>query len=110
MRESLAKVLQACGFEVTMAGDGVEGIATFRANPTDLVITDLVMPKKEGLETIMELHREFPNAKIIAMSGGTRHDETVFLRAAQKLGAHRWLQKPFGMDQLLGAVNELLNP
>lgn len=110
MRESLAKVLEAKGHEVIVAGDGQEGMAAFRAHSPDLVITDLVMPRKEGLETIMELRRDHPNTRIIAMSGGTRHDETVFLRAAQKLGAHRWLQKPFGLDQLLGAVNDLLNP
>ena len=86
--------------------DGNDGLAKFRANPIDLVLMDLVMPTKEGIETIMELHREFSDAKIIAMSGAI-HSEG-YLRLAGRLGASRTLDKPFTADRLLSAVDTAL--
>src|SRR5258708_24819935 len=71
VRSVLALGLKARGFEVEQACDGVMGDRLFRKNPADLVITDLIMPEKEGLQTIADLIRDFPNIKIIAMSGGS---------------------------------------
>jgi DNA-binding response OmpR family regulator len=106
VRDMLAVTLTAAGHTVVQAENGREGAKLFRAAPTDLVITDLVMPDREGLETISELRAEWPTLPIIAMSGGMR--SPVYLRLATKLGAQRTLAKPFTADALLGAIDELL--
>jgi DNA-binding response OmpR family regulator len=72
------------------------------------VITDLVMPDKEGLETIMELRRKHPAVKIIAMSGGGRINARDFLRVAKVLGADRTFTKPFLSQELIAAIDDLL--
>jgi len=107
-RQMLQQALERAGYEVTTARDGSEGLQRFRAAPTDLVITDILMPEKEGLETIMDLRREFPTVKIIAVSGGGRTGGLNFLDIAERLGAQRTLQKPFGLREMLAAVHELL--
>jgi DNA-binding response OmpR family regulator len=107
-RRMLHQVLERAGYEVVVAQDGNEGLERFRADPTDLIITDILMPEKEGLETIMELRREFPQAKIIAMSGGGRAGNLNFLEIAAVLGAQRTLHKPFELQEMLEAVRDLL--
>jgi len=93
---------------VLEAADGIEGLEIYRQEPTDLVITDLIMPEKEGIETIIELKRDFPEVKIIAMSGGGRIEPESYLNIAQKLGALQTLTKPFDRKELLEAVHNLL--
>lgn len=107
-RRMLCQVLDRAGYDVIEARDGVEGLQRFREAPTDLVITDILMPEKEGLETIMDFQREFPETKIIAMSGGGRTGNLNFLEVARRLGAQRTLQKPFGLQEMLKVVHELL--
>lgn len=107
-RRMLCQVLDRAGYDVIEARDGVEGLQRFRETPTDLVITDILMPEKEGLETIMDFRREFPETKIIAMSDGGRTGNLNFLEVARRLGAQRTLQKPFGLQEMLKAVHELL--
>lgn len=107
-RRMLHQVLERAGYEVVVARDGSEGLERFRADPTDLIITDILMPEKEGLETIMDLRREFPEAKIIAMSGGGRAGNLDFLEIAGVLGAQRTLHKPFKLQEMLEAVRDLL--
>jgi DNA-binding response OmpR family regulator len=107
-RQILQQALERAGYEVTTARDGSEGLRRFRAAPTDLVITDILMPEKEGLETIVDLRREFPAVKIIAISGGGRTGSLNFLDIAERLGAQRTLQKPFGLHEMLAVVHELL--
>lgn len=109
VRALVQRALRADGYETRTAGDGDEGIRSYREAPADLVIVDLFMPAKEGIETIMELRQEFPDVKIIAMSGGL-HGRMNLLSAAGHLGAHRTLAKPFGAGELLAAVRELLEP
>lgn len=109
IRTTLDGVLRAAGYATRTAPNGVEGIQMIRDQPADLVITDLFMPEKEGIETIMELHQEFPDLKIIAMSGGL-YGRMDLLTAAAHLGAHRILAKPFGGDELLAMVRELVRP
>ncbi|MDB6113590.1 MAG: response regulator receiver domain [Lacunisphaera sp.] len=104
LREMLSSALARAGHIVIEARDGRQGANLFRAAPPDLVITDLVMPEQEGLETIIELHREWPALPIIAISGGG----SLYLAMAAKLGAHRILAKPFALSVLLLAVAELL--
>src|SRR5689334_17055500 len=69
LRTVLGQTLESAGYQVALAGDGIQGMAACSANPVDLVVTDLVMPQQEGMETIMQLRRDFPKVAIIAMSG-----------------------------------------
>ena len=80
----------------------------FKKNPTDLIITDILMPEKEGLETIIELRRNYPHVKIIAISGGGLIGNLTFLSAAKHLGALRTLTKPFTHEELLKTIEELI--
>lgn len=109
VRHLLKLVLERAGYEVSEAEDGQEGIHLFRTAPTDLVITDLIMPHKEGLETIIDMRNEFPDLKIIAISGGARGSSDNYLRTAQLCGAARIFAKPFDNKDLLDAIGELLD-
>lgn len=108
IRILLHEALQAAGHSVVEAADGEEGLRSYREHYPDLVITDIVMPNKEGLETIMELRRESPGVKIVAMSGGTRGMVISFLPAAKKLGADYTLPKPFSLAELQAVVDDAL--
>ncbi|HEY7492027.1 MAG TPA: response regulator [Candidatus Tectomicrobia bacterium] len=108
IRRMLCQALEQAGYEAVEARDGQEGLEHFRATPIDLIITDILMPGKEGLETIMELRRAVPGIKIIAISGGGQTGNMTFLEVARYLGAQRALQKPFELRELLNAVREVL--
>jgi len=107
LREVLATILTNAGHTVTQATEGRQGCAVFHAAPTDLVLTDLIMPGQEGIETIVQLRRSHPHLPIIAMSGGTTHAKS-YLAIAAKLGANRTLPKPFTPAQLLRTIAEVL--
>lgn len=107
-RSMLVQMLTRAGYEVAGAGNGKEGLRLQQEAPAGLVITDLIMPEKEGMETIMELRRSFPATRIIAISGGGRTGAQDFLPVAQKLGATRTLAKPFSREELLEAVRGVL--
>ena len=81
----------------------------FRKFPADLIITDIVMPEKEGLETIRELKKSHPDLKIIAISGGGRIDSREYLESARLFGASKIFQKPFRQKEMVSAVKELLS-
>lgn len=100
---TLERWLAAAGHVVAAAADGLEAAKLFRAMPFELIVTDLVMPNREGLETIIMLRREFPEVRVIAMSGGTAGTK-IYLELAARLGAHNTLEKPFTPDQLNTAV------
>jgi len=104
----LHQMLEREGYEVMEAPDGKEGLRRYRETPTDLIITDIIMPEKEGIETIMELRRDFPDVKIIAMSGGGRLDPGQYLSMAKSFGAQYTFTKPVEREKLLKAVKELL--
>lgn len=104
---SLKEMLVREGFSVLTAGDGNEGIKLFNDNQVDLVITDIVMPEKEGIETIIEMRKTSPNIKIIAISGGGRGQPEGYLQMAKSLKVEYTFKKPFEQDDLLGAVYEL---
>ena len=106
--DMLKQTLEREGYEVVETSNGNEGIRLYRENPADLIITDIIMPKKEGLETIMELKRDFPDVKIIAISGGGRVSPEEYLSMAKKLGARYTFSKPFEREKLLAAVRELI--
>lgn len=108
VRDFLESLLVRAGHRVIEANDGLQGMHAYRNDPTDLIITDLFMPVKEGLETIIDLRKEYPDLKIIAISGGTREGKGDYLRTAQLCGARRIFHKPFDSEELLKAVDELL--
>jgi CheY-like chemotaxis protein len=103
---SLAEILRRAGYEVRTAAEGSAALRLFREEPADLVITDLIMPGKEGLETIIELRQIRSSVRIIAISGGGRIDPGDYLPMAQQLGANRTLAKPFTSEQILDLVGE----
>lgn len=107
-RVTLAEALTSQGYAVTQAEDGVEGVKLFKAAPTDLVLTDIVMPNQEGIATVRELRQVSATVGIIAMSGGLAKDAPLYLKLAGGLGADRTLQKPFPLTTLLEAVKEVL--
>lgn len=108
VRQMVFDILQKEGYEVEQAVNGRKALDLFRARPSDLVITDLIMPEKEGLELIRELKRDFRQLKIIAISGGGRMDPGDYLRTASAFGAQKTIHKPFGKSELLTAVADIL--
>ena len=106
MRVLLEQTLKAAGHEVILAADGREGVERYCTRPADLVITDLYIPNQEGLETIAELRRRFPEVAIIAMSG--KAAALTMLSIAQKFGAIGILHKPFLTEELIAAVGKAL--
>ncbi|MFW5784688.1 MAG: response regulator [Chitinispirillaceae bacterium] len=108
IREMIQTILEDEGFRVHLASDGGEGLKLCRDIPDiKLVITDIVMPEKEGLETIHELRNITPGLKIMAVSGVGNKD--AYLKMAKSLGADLILPKPFSADELVVAVNTLLS-
>jgi DNA-binding NtrC family response regulator len=108
-RKMTAKLLLGKGFDVVEAIDGNQGLELFKKHRPDLVITDIVMPDKEGLETIKELRKLDPEVKIIAISGGGIVDPKMYLDLASKFGAIRTFAKPFDSDILLLTIKEVLS-
>jgi CheY-like chemotaxis protein len=107
-RDILRQALERAGHEVVEASDGRVGIEHQRTIPAEVIITDILMPEQEGFETIRGLRRDFPTTGIIAMSGGGQIGCDTLLAIAERLGAQRVLQKPFGLRDMLEAVHQLL--
>ena len=105
---ALAKILTAAGYNVVQAFDGDEGLKLYRTQDFDLVITDLIMPDKEGIQIIRELRKENGRIRIIAMSAGGRGGATDYLKWARLMGAKQCLSKPIKREDLLGAVEAVL--
>ena len=101
-------MLERAGFKVELASNGVEGLIMFKKTPFDLVITDIIMPEKEGLETIREMKRLCSDLKIIAMSGGGKISINNYLGTAKIFGATKILEKPFTRKEMVSAVRELI--
>lgn len=108
IRSMVRLILERAGYVVREAQDGSDGIRLFRENPAELIITDLIMPNKDGIGMIIELKKDFPELKIIAMSGGGLNRPDGYLRGAQKLGAACTLSKPLNRSDLLRAVKDTL--
>lgn len=109
VREMLSDLFARAGYEVVTAENGKVGLDCYRRRRADLVITDIIMPEKEGLETIIDIRREDPDARIFAISGGSRNVPLHFLDACLKLGALSVFRKPFDCDELLSAARKLLD-
>jgi DNA-binding response OmpR family regulator len=103
-RDLLRVGLEAAGHEVLTASHGQEALAYLNGHPVDVVVTDLFMPEMDGIEVISTLKRQYPRIRVLAISGRTGVD---YLKVAKELGAARILRKPFPMDELIAAVEDL---
>ena len=108
LREMLNLMLSQAGHEVQEATGGEMGEKLYKENPSDLIIIDILMPEKGGLETIVEMKREFPNIKIIGISGGFQKKTDENRTLAELMGVERTLSKPFTSEELLKTVREVL--
>ena len=108
VRVTVARILEDESYDVVTAADGARGLEMFVAELPDLVITDILMPGKDGIEVIIEMRRRRPDALIIALSGGGRIGNTGYLEVATMLGATAALGKPFEADELLALVRSAL--
>lgn len=108
LRHLLVRALTEEGYQVADARDGVQGMKRRHNRPSDLIITDIFMPQKDGLELIMELRRRPPHVPLIAISGGGQFGDLQILDAARKLGAIYTIEKPFHLPDLIALVNRLL--
>ena len=117
IRDALRRVLERAGYRVRAAGDGADGLTQMQQRAADIIITDIIMPELNGVETIAAMRERFPGARIIAISGGGNYDASdyqpnaittsAYLAAANKAGAHTILTKPFDSADLLKAVSDL---
>jgi DNA-binding response OmpR family regulator len=98
---------QIHSIEAEGAANGTKGLELQRARPAHVIITDIFMPEKDGIETIQELRREFPGVQIIAMTGRESLTDFDAFEVARELGAVKTFKKPFKLDDLVAAVNEL---
>ena len=118
IRNVLKEVLERAGFDVEIAGNSDEGLELLREKGADLVITDIIMPGKDGVDTVYNIRREFPNTRVIVISGGgnvapleyepTAIKTTAYLASAFAAGADVTLAKPFDRGELLNIVNKLV--
>lgn len=109
VRSMLSETLKQEGYDVVEAENGKEALALYKAAPADLVITDIIMPEQDGVETIHSLRREFPQAKIIAISGGSANVRGEYLLGtADALGAVKTFKKPVDIPLLLDTIQEML--
>ena len=108
IRDLLKQFLEKFDYEVVVAPDGNVALSLHRLNPADLIITDIIMPGKEGLETIMDFRSLFPAVPIIAISGGGKIGPYNYLNTAKAMGAQKIFSKPFDLREMLGVVQELL--
>lgn len=104
----LSDALLRAGYQPCGALDGEEGLRIVRKGHIDAVLTDIIMPEREGIETIISLKREFPQIPIIAMSGGGRVGSMDYLQTAKRFGADRILAKPFPLVDMLNTVADVL--
>jgi len=108
IRSLIREVLEAAGHEITEAPNGLVGIRLFKRSPARLVITNIFMPEKEGIETITELRNDYPDLPILAISGGGSSGGIDVLETAEAFGANATLTKPFDLPSLTGTVEKLL--
>jgi len=108
IRETVRRVLDSRGHSVELASDGSLGIAALAQHAPDLVITDVFMPRQDGVETLLELRKAFPRLKVIAMSGGSGNGVINLLDDMELLGADRTIPKPFTPKELIATVNAVL--
>ena len=109
VRTMLKTMLERDSHDVITAENGRQALQCVQKQLPDAIILDIVMPEKEGFETIVELRRDYPSIKIIAISGGGSIGATNHLKLAKTLGAHLALEKPIGMQELKAAIQQLIS-
>ena len=107
-RVTLTEIMRLGGHEVVAVPNGVRGLRVLAETSPDVIVTDIFMPDKDGIETILELRERENKAPIIAISGGGELAPADYLETAKRLGAAATLRKPFSRDVLLGAIAEVL--
>ena len=107
MRLTLKLALELAGYAVDVAANGREAIEAQRREPAEVLITDIFMPETDGFEAIDAFRRQFPQTKIVVVSGGAQFTKRNYLPDAALVGADATLQKPFDMDTLLGLLRTL---
>lgn len=107
---SLTSVFESYGIPIATARDGAQGLAKFRRIKPVVVLTDVIMPERDGIGVLVEMRRERPEIKIVVMSGGGRIGKSDFLTVAHKLGADSIIQKPLDIDQVVATVRAYLAP
>ncbi|MDB6099701.1 MAG: two-component system, cell cycle response regulator CpdR [Gammaproteobacteria bacterium] len=118
VRDAIRRVLERAGYGVTTSADAVEAVNQLNRQPVHVVITDIIMPKVNGVEAIRTILKDFPEVRIIAISGGGNFGvdsykpnaitTTAYLAAAERAGAHYVLSKPFESAELVRAVEQVL--
>lgn len=108
LRELILLILRQAGHHVVGAADGAEGTVAIASQAFDIVMTDLIMPERDGLEFISEIRARYPDIRIIAMSGGGHIARDSYLRIAQGFGAHAVLEKPFENKEVFSAIETAL--
>lgn len=109
LRASMQRTLRGQRYRILEAGEGGEGMKMLETHPVDVVLVDMFMPGKEGVETIRDIRRSYPNVKIIAMSGGGTKGEIGVLLVAKAMRCHQTLVKPFSGDDLINAIEAQLS-
>ena len=109
IRMMLKQLLEREGYDVRVAENGKEGLSLFQQYAPHLVITDIIMPEKEGVETIIELIKQNPGVHIIAISGGGRKGPDLYLKIAEKMGASKIFSKPVDRREMIDTVRDLLD-
>ena len=107
VRNFLRMLLELEGYEVATVGNGIEALEVQRSDPAAVVLTDIFMPDADGMETIVKLREEFPQTKIIVMSGGGSYRGADYLALAREIGAAKSLKKPFAPQDLIDAMREV---
>lgn len=107
LREILSQVLTDAGHRVVGAENGKEASKALATSAFDVVLTDVIMPEKDGMQVISEVRKKFPEVRIIAMSGGGHVSRDQYLKIAKGLGAHAILEKPFANQKLLDTIEEM---
>jgi CheY-like chemotaxis protein len=108
VRSLVSAVLGMDGHTVLVADDGDAALEIQRSTPADLLVTDIFMPNKDGMETIAVFREQFPAVKIIAVSGGARRGRHDYLQIAREIGADVCLLKPFSLEELSRTIKSLL--
>ena len=118
VRDVLKEVLDRAGFDVEGAANGDDGLELLRSKGADVVITDIIMPGKNGVETVQDIRKNFPNTRVIVISGGgnvtpleyepSAIKTSAYLASATAAGADVTLTKPFDRREILEAVSQLL--
>jgi DNA-binding response OmpR family regulator len=108
LRVLLKQILELNNYCVIAVSDGQQAINYIKENPVDLLITDLIMPKKEGIETISELKKTYHDLPIFAMSGGSLTSTDIYLKIAKNLGVTKTFLKPFNVTEMLEAIKSVV--